>query len=362
MQRSGVDIYGLVDDISRHDTAAPLILAAGAGSVPALSRYLDESPSSVPHARLFAIAMLDLIPGVEATVALRRALHRHDLHTLAPAVADSEWLVQNAAFAALAKRLGPAIAMETDYGLNEARLRAAADAVGQFALEAYIPALIEALADDILGEPARRAVTRFGAAAVPHLIKTLDHHDSDVAALNRAIAAADILGQLSCDEAVHPLLNLLSGVHPALFATAALALVNLRADATSPALATALTCGALLPDALLADRCLDVLDTLPPRTLRDAAADALAMGYLPDFYGVPYPVSDTARARLLASLLRRSDVNATRIIERTTEKMLLRALRQLDTLPAGPNAETLQQHPDPLIREAAARIAARGKR
>ncbi|MGH8126874.1 MAG: hypothetical protein ACRETC_00700 [Gammaproteobacteria bacterium] len=361
MRRSDVDIYGLVDDISRHDVAAPLILAENVGAVPALSSYLDSPPRSVPHARLFAVSMLAAIPGTQATVALRRALQRHDLHTLSPAVEDSEWLVQNAVFAALIQRLGPEIATEIDYGLYKARLPAAADAVGQFALTAHIPALIEALSDDILGEPARAAIAQLGVLVVPLLIEALKRHDTDVSSLKRAIAAADILSQFSTDESVDPLEKLLSGAHPALSGAAALALFEQRANDPPPPLVVALTCGTLLPNAALAERCLDVLDTLPPRALLDAASSALALEYMPNLYDVPCSVTELARARLLASLLRRSDIDATQIIERASDFVLLAALRKLKVPPSEAGIDALNRHPNSRVRKAAARIVSHGK-
>lgn len=361
MHRDGVDIYDLVDDISRHKVAAPLILAEGVGTVPALSSYLEGPPRSVPHARLFAVSMLAVIPGTEATVALRRALHRHDLRTLSPAVADSEWLVQNAAFAALVQRLGPEIATEIDYGLYTARLPAAADAVGRFALAAHIPALIEALGDDILGEPARAAIVQSGVVVAPLLTETLKRHDTDVSSLKRAIAAVDILSQFSIDESVDPLEKLLSGTHPALAGTAALALLKQRTNDPPPTLVAALTRGTLLPNAALAERCLDVLDTLPPHALLDAASSALAVEYLPDLYDVPRSVTEPARARLLARILRRSDIDATQIIERASDYALLAALRQLRASPSEASVDTLNRHPSSRVRETTVRIISRGK-
>lgn len=269
--------------------------------------------------------------------------------------------MQNAAFAALAQRLGPAIAAEIDYGLYTARLPAATNAVGQFAFTAYIPALIEALADDVLGEPAYRAILRFGGEAAPLLVETLGRHDRNIASLQRAIAAANLLGQLSFAESTDSLIKLLSGAHPALAAAVALALINQLTNAPAVMLAAALTRGTLLPNATLAERCLDVIDTLLSRDLLDAASSALAMEYLPDLYGVPRSVRAGARARLIACLLQRSDMDATEIIDHSAGQILLAALRLLRVRPAETNVAALRQHPDLRVRQATAHTLSRDK-
>ena len=356
---NSMDITRLVDDISRHGTAAPIILAAGAGAVPALAGYLDGPPRSVPHARLFAVSMLAAIAGTESTVALRRALHRHALDAFPPAVAEAEWLVKNAAFEALTKRLGPAIADEIDYGLHTARLPAAVAAVGQFGLSEHIPTLVAALADDILGEPARRALACCGSAAAAPLREVLADCGADVGAFKRAIAATDLLAHLPPGASTDALEQLLAdNTHPALGAAAALALLDLRANTATARLATALTRGALLSEPALAERCLERLDVLPPRDLAAAANDALSLEYLPDLYGNPQTVSTRARASLLACLLQHAGVDTPDVAKRAPERVLLGALRQLGTLPDASISRMLERHANPRIREAVRHFAA----
>ncbi|MGH8428160.1 MAG: hypothetical protein ACRD3Y_02565 [Bryobacteraceae bacterium] len=352
-----MDIYRLIDDISRHDTTAPVILVEGAAAVPALARYLDAPPSSVPHARLFAVSMLNAIPVVEATVALRRALHRHELQGLSPTVAESEWLVQNAAFAVLAGRLGNAIIPEIDYGLDGARLAAAVEAVGRLRLEERIPTLVEMLADDTLAEPARSSLARFGSLAAPVLLAALNRTGKDVISLKRAIASVDLLAQCSPAKELEALRVLLGGTHPALAAAAGLALVHTHAKAPVAELSTALVRGTLLSEAGLAERCFDALDTLPDKPLSEAVLEVLDITTLPDLYGDPRNISDTARVRLVTYILCRSGLDAPDVIEQLPEAILLRALRRLKYLPAGATIAALRRHSSKRVRKAAEQIA-----
>lgn len=352
-------IHGLVADIARHETAAPQILAYGTGAVPALAGFLNRPPESVPQARRFAVAMLASIPGIEATAALRRTLHRHDLKDLAPNLARSEWLVQNDAFATLVGRLGQAVGGEIDYGLVIARLPAAVEAVGQLALTGYVPTVAAMLADDILADPAYRALAQFGEAALPVLLDILRQTANDVSALKQRLAAIELVAQVPSAPRAAALTPLLTGVHPALAAAAAVALVQARGSIPPAKLAAALTRGALLPEPSLAERALDGLAALPADCLAEPAMTALAQPVTPDFYGDPHQIRETARARLLAQILSRPGVNPRLLLPGVSQTTLLAALRQL----SGPLPKSmrlaLQKHPSRPVREVASRFGSR---
>lgn len=362
MPKAERQIQRLVADIARHDTAVPAILAYGVAAVPALSGFLSRPAESVPHARRFAVAMLAATPGSEATVALRRVLHRHDLHALAPNLAQSERLVQNDAFAALAGRLGDEIAPEIDYGLEIARLPAAVEAVGAHAFAERIPTLIEMLADDMLAQSAQSALAGLGPAALPALLEVLQRSENDIGSLKQALAAVELLGRLPSAPLGEGLTPVLSGSHPALAAAAALTLIQTRSEAPPAKLAAALTRGALLPEAWLADRCLDALDGLPPETLVEAAAAAVAQLVAPDFYGDPHHITDLARAHLAACVLARPDADGTPLVARLPENVLLAALRQLDFVGAEATRTALEQDPRRKVREAASALLDIGAR
>lgn len=354
MPAIAAEIRRLVADISRHDTAAPVILATGAAAVPALSACLDDPPQSVSHARRFAVAMLEAIPGSEATVALRRVLHCHDVRMLPPHLAEPERLVQNDAFAALTARLGEAVVAELDCGLDTARLPAAVTAVGRFAVADRIPTLVEMLADDYLAGPAYDALARLGAAARLALLAVFEERVRDVIALRRACAAAELLGRLPDAEVHARLARQLTGRHPALSATVALALAAGNASVPPSVIAAPLARGALLPDAALAARCLDALASLPTQALLEAARAAVANDYLPDAYGAPHAVRDAQRARVTACLLTRPDIDATPLIEILSVRALLAALRAAERLANDATIAALRRHPDKRIREATA--------
>lgn len=359
---SAADIRTLVSDISRQNTAASIILGQDRQAVPALSRFLDGTAESIPHARRFAVQMLAAIAGGEATVALRRALHRHDLDALPPVLAHSEWLVKNAAFAALAEREGRAIVKEMDYGLHVARLSAAAKAAGRFKLVERIPCLVHLLSDDVLSRPAQDGLSAFGATAVPALLETLAVNEDDIASLKRARAALDLLGGCGSQGELRPVGALLMHSRPALAAAAGLALIRAGTAPAAADLATALVRGCLLTEAVLAGRCLEALQRLPPRPLVEAARTVLTERTVQDMYGDPCIVSNAAHARVAARILRRPDVDAAPMVAELPGEVLVTALRGLAAAPSAATATALRRHRYAGVREAFERLSRTGMR
>lgn len=349
---SARNIRELVKDISGHDKAASVVTGQGTRAVPALSAYLDQAPESVPHARRFAVDMLAAIRGAEATVALRRALHRHDLCGLTPVVAQSEWLVKNAAFAALAEREGSAIVKEMDYGLHEARLSAAVRTAGHLKLAERIPCLVHVLSDDILSGPSRDALSRFGARAAPALLDALSSPITDIAELKRAINALDLLARCQSRLELSVVRTLVSANQPALAASAALALARKQAPMPTDEIATVLVRGALLKETTLARRCLGALDKMPARALVNAALTVLQERTVQDLYGDSRALSRTARARVAARILRRPDVDASPLVRALPEDVLLVSMRGLTAPPSALTSAALRRHRCDQVRDA----------
>ncbi|GEM_PF-5246217 len=361
METGEVDIQALIRDLSRHQAASEAILALGERAVPELSAYLNGNAESIPQGRVFAVEMLAAIPGEAATEALRHALYHHDLRTLSPDLAHAEQIVKNTALGALTHRLKGDPGAEIAYGLEVARLPAAAEAAARFGRVEHIPSLISALDDDSLGNAAQKALEYFGKAAVPALLAVLEEKRVGKANLRRQISAMDILATVGSQASLYGVRRLLDHPHPALAAATALALRVTDSTGELERRAYALSRGALLPETALARRCLDALASLPPEILARTGTKTLELETVPDYYGDPHPLTDVARAPLAGVILR--TVNAAHVaggdeIAHLPIPLLLLALRECTILPPGPVAQVLARHADPAVRRATARVLA----
>ena len=360
-----INIQALIRDLSRHQTASETLLALGERAVPELSIYLNGNAESIPQGRVFAVEMLAAIPGEAATEALRHALYHHDLRALSPDLAHAEQIVKNTALVALTHRLKENPSAEITYGLEVARLPAAAAAAARFGCIEHLPTLISALDDDSLGKAAQKALEHFGKAAVPALLAVLEEKPVDRVNLRRQISAVDILATVGSQASLYGVRRLLDHPHPALAAATALALRITDSTGELERRAYALSRGALLPEAALARRCLDALAFLPPEALARAGTKALGLETLPDYYGDPHPPTDIGRARLAGVILRTVNADPSadgHEIARLSPPLLLLTLRECATLPPGPAARALARHADPAVRRATARaLAASGE-
>lgn len=164
-----------IDEIAEHAKAAEAIAALDSRQATiAIRNYLQRGPQVIPQPRCFAIAMLARWDTAETTTALREVLHSHPLRSLAPQLAESEYVVKCDAMDALAERNYEEFADDVAFGIGE-RLRAAVRAAGRHRVGGTAVMLGSLLDDDVLADAAAEALASMGEPAMAALIYRIDN-------------------------------------------------------------------------------------------------------------------------------------------------------------------------------------------
>ena len=353
----------LLDDLAHHDLATSEIPALGERAIAPLARYLDGPPQSFPHARQLAARLLGLIGGPTAVQTLRSLLTRHDLATLSPALAQSEYAVKDEAVVQLLRLERTDLGDEFLAAFHRDRLPSAADALARCGVSAAIPDLVAALEDDLLAQRAADALRRFGPRAVPELVASVrERHGERSAATEsrvsrcRRIAAATLLGEIGERTAVTPLRFLLQDAHPAVAAAAAAALAALDPDHVPPGQCRAIIAGAVSPEWRVWDRCREAADSLADACVAAAVA-AVHDTETVDLYDVPVPIDRAGRRWLIAFILEQA-VDAmgplTASLRALDPGLVAEAIAEVHAPRAVAPLAALASHPDPLVRAAVA--------
>lgn len=361
-------VHRLIDDISRQREAREEILSLGERAVDPLDRYLVSFPQSIPHARMFAVQLLGALAGEEATKALRRVLYRYDLKKIDPVLAQSEYVVKNAAVEQLLTRGSALLTEDLLYALRIDRLPAAVRAVARLRITAALPDLIQALEDDVLSVHAVIALREFGHLAVPALAETLtEQHRASSAggesriSRRRRILAAMTLAEIGAAGELQALAEMTRDAHPAVAAAAAWALWRLDPARLAPEHIRLLIHGCLSPEAEVRERCRQAVRALGSHGVA-AALGALGLSTTVDLYGVPVEISESERLWLLVLILERFEDELSRL-EQTLAPygsgLLIGALRSVQDRKAVKNIAVLARHPDEQVRDAAAQTLGR---
>ncbi len=358
----------LLDDLAHHDVATAEIPALGERAIAPLARYLDGPPQSFPHARQLAARLLGLIGGPAAVATLLALLTRHDLATLSPALAQSEYAVKDEVVVQLLRLERTDLADEFLAAFRRDRLPSAADALARCGVSAAIPDLVAALEDDLLAQRAAEALRRFGSRAVPELVAALRERHGERPAVTesrvsrwRRIAAATLLGEIGDRAAVTPLRFLLQDAHPAVAAAAAAALAALDPGHAPPGQCRAIVAGALSPEWRLRDRCREAADSLADACVAAAVA-AVHDTETVDLYDVPVPIDRAARRWLIAFILEHAGAatgQLTASVQAVDASLLAEAVAEVRAPRAVAPLAALAPHPDPLVRAAVAHALAR---
>jgi HEAT repeat protein len=361
-------VAGLLDDFSRPGQAIEEVLALGAPAVEPLRRYLAGSPQSVPHARHLAVRLLGLIGGDEAEEGLREVLRQHDLRSLAPTLAMSEYVVKNEAVEQLMLAGRHDLADDFLHAFRRDRLPAAADALTRLQVTAAIADLVEALEDDLLAERAAGALRQFGAAAEVALVHTLAERHSENAAIGesrvsrrRRVAAAMLLGEIGGAASGEPLRAMALASDPTVRAAAAVALYHLDAGHISPQQVRAIVAGGMSPEWRVRERCRETASAVGAPCI-PAALGALRATTIPDLYGVPQPLLPQDRRWLVPLVLENAGADVAvvdRLLDVCEPPLLAEGLVEVDAPQAAVAVGRLHRHRDPVVREAVAQALGR---
>lgn len=275
----------LVRDLG-HPTYGPiaqtLLVQLGAAAVPALAACLLGPPGAEPAARRMAAQALGAIGGEEAFAALIAALC-HNVRGLALQDKLAEDAVRDAVGEEIA-RLGDRRAIDPLLRcLRETHLPAAAAALATFLEARALPVMVAALEDSFVSERIADAILRFGAAAVPDLMDTLEERkpprgpEARWSADRRAIAAR-LLGEIGDAMAYPSLVPLLKDPDPSIRMEAAVALLRLGDERAFPT-AFPIVIAGLDGDAFLQQRCTEALGRTIPWSI-PAMVGAIAAGHV----------------------------------------------------------------------------------
>lgn len=337
-------------DLAEHAEVEPRIAALGSAAIPALRALLAEPPEVVNAARLFAVQMLARIDAPAARSVLRETLYQPPLDRLLPQVAEAERAVKSAALTALAAHAYPERTDDIAWAFDVARLPAAARCAGEQRVQTLAPALARALDDDVLGAPATTALLAMPEALEDAMRAPLagwlrdDNARARLGAV-RALLCLALARRCPQDGAWRQAWH---ATHPAPRAAAACVAWTRRPRA---ALIPALLCGAVLPEADLAQACRDALAACaawPPRTLR--IGNALARG-VPDIYGDRHALPRGTLGWLGAALITHAaQAQPSRLLRMDTA--LLRAGLGADITLSAAQRTQLARHPDAGLRAA----------
>ncbi len=359
-------IRRLMDDLSRHGEAMEEIVRMGERAVAPLAHYLASPPQSIPHARRFAVQVLGAIAGDQATEALRQVLYGHDLRMVDPVLAQSEYVVKNEAVEQLLRRDRADLADDFCRAFRVDRLPAAARAVARLRITAAIPDLVAALGDDVLDTHAMAALRELGASAVPALLQTLREHPASGASeesrsrRQRRLLAAITLGEIGDPSGFAALRDLTEDPHPAIAASAALALWRANPSEVSAAQARCLVQGSLSPEWRVSEYCRNAVRTIGSLCI-PAALEGLKTATTLNLYGIPVEVPEGHRHWLLAFLLETAPHHP--LIEQTLAScpagLLIGGLRRVHNVQAAEVVARLCRHCDSQVRRALAQNLAR---
>ncbi len=278
-----------VGNLAGHAEAVNAITALGEAAIPGLRAYLARGPEIVPQARCFAVAMLARLHGEAATDALRDVLRGHPLHGLSPQLAESEYVVKNAAMDALATRPYPRLKDDVAFGIGE-RLRTAVAAAGRLRQGDTADVMVALLDDDVLAETAVDSLATLGAPAVAAITVWLDawlvEMDLSVRRRLAIVRALRVLRVLHGEIPTKTVEHALQAASPAVRAAASLLVWPQCRDEN---IRDNLLHGALGRDWGLADACRDALQPPGPQML-EAAQAALQRDAEPDMYGDLHPL------------------------------------------------------------------------
>jgi HEAT repeat protein len=273
----------LVRDLG-HPTYGPiaqaLLVQMGTRAVPALRACLLGPPAPEPEVPRMAAQALGAIGGDAAFAALIAALD-HNVRGLALQDKLAEDAVRDAVAEELA-RLGGHRAVEPLLGcLRETHLPAAARALAVFREARAVPAMVQALEDSFVRERIADAIMRFGTAAVPDLMDTVEERKPRRGpearwSADRRAAAARLLGEIGDAMAYPSLVPLLKDPDPSIRMEAAVALLRLGDERAFPA-ALPIVIAGLDGDAFLQHRCAEVLGRTIPWCI-PPMVDAIAAG------------------------------------------------------------------------------------
>jgi hypothetical protein len=176
--RSAKDqIQALLDrlnDPARSQEALLALLSQGRCAVPALAGFLRSSkPSTVAEPRLLAVEGLDILKSGEALEALIEVATERLEEISDPVVRLAEETVASRAALALADFDETHARATLLRLLHRKPLAGVAEAFEKLRDDRAIPYLTEWLEDDFVSEPASRAILACGAAAVTHLLASL---------------------------------------------------------------------------------------------------------------------------------------------------------------------------------------------
>jgi HEAT repeat protein len=201
---------GRLHDLREGPRAFFDVVMLGRQAVPALEALLRGRSESVHQPRCLAADALSGIGGAEAVDALLRALLDSVSRRLDPVLQQAEEVVVSR----IAEHLGHVReARVVDALLAALRThpyRGCATALGMLGETQAIPLLVECLHDDFAREPAMDALRRMGQAAVPELTRALmepyvPHESEGSTWVDGRAAAASLLGDIGCEEAISAL-------------------------------------------------------------------------------------------------------------------------------------------------------------
>jgi HEAT repeat protein len=345
--------------LAHSEEAVGEILRLGLEALGPLRHYLEGAPQSVPDARRLAASLLGQIGGPEAVEGLRRVMLWDYSAGLDPVLAFSESIVRNEAARQLANLEGERAVQDLLGAFQRHHLPAAAEALGHFHAAAAIPALVTALENDLVVGTAVEVIRTFGAEAEPLLEAAVrERHDGPSGeesriSRQRRLRAALLLGEMGGLQSLACLQEGLRDPHPALRAAAAWALHRITPNGCPDGCLEAILQGGLLADTDLRARCRATAWALGPAAV-PAAFAALSIETMPDFYGVPMPLSWRDKAWLLSLVLEHlphPTVDAEILIQHCDAWILARGLAQVERALDGAVVERLLAHPDPRVRE-----------